>query len=237
MDIVLIPGFWLDGDSWSTVTPPLAVAGHRVHPLTLPGKEAEAIAHAGIGLRTHIDAVVVTIDELAAAGSVPVALVGHSGGAAIAWGAADARPDLVGRLVFVDAIPSGEGSVVNDELPVEGDSVPLPAWHVFEAADLADLDDERRAQFAAIAVPEPAGVARDPLHLTNEARFRIPVTIIACEFPREMVEGSIASGAAWAGELARIESLEIVELPTGHWPQLTRPVDLGESILAAVGPA
>jgi len=25
--------------------------------------------------------------------------------------------------------------------------------------------------------------------------------------------------------------------PTGHWPQLTRPVALGESILAAVGPA
>jgi pimeloyl-ACP methyl ester carboxylesterase len=237
MDIVLIPGFWLDGDSWSTVTPPLAAAGHRVHPLTLPGKEAEAAPHAGIGLQTHIDAVVAELDALAAVGATPVVLVGHSGGAAIAWGAADARPELIARLVFVDAFPLGDGSVVNDELPVEGDSVPLPDWDVFEEADLRDLDDELRSRFRAIAVAEPAGVARDPLRLTNETRYRIPVTVIACEFPASDLEGAIEQGASWADELARLDVLEVVELPTGHWPQLTRPVALGESILAAVGPA
>ncbi|WP_169077243.1 alpha/beta fold hydrolase [Microcella alkalica] len=237
MDIVLIPGFWLDGASWSPVTPPLAAAGHRVHPLTLPGKEADAAPHAGIGLQTHIDAVVAELDQLAGEGAAPVVLVGHSGGAAIAWGAADARPDLVARLVFVDAFPMGEGSVVNDELPVEGDSLPLPDWEVFEEADLRDLDDEARERFRAIAVAEPAGVARDPLRLADEARYSIPVTIIACEFPATDLEGAIERGAPWADELARLESLEVVELPTGHWPQLTRPVDLGERILAVVGPA
>lgn len=237
MDIVLIPGFWLDGDSWSTVTPPLAAAGHRVHPLTLPGKEAEPAPHSGVGLQTHIAAVVAELDALAAAGSTPVALVGHSGGAAVAWGAADARPELIARLVFVDAFPLGDGSVVNDELPVEGDSVPLPDWDVFEEADLRDLDDELRSRFRAIAVAEPAGVARNPLRLTNEARYRIPATVIACEFPASDLEGAIERGASWADELARLDVLEVVELPTGHWPQLTRPVALGESILAAVGPA
>lgn len=237
MDIVLIPGFWLDGDSWSAVTPPLAAAGHRLHPLTLPGKEAEPASHADIGLQTHVDAVVAELDRLAGEGAAPVVLVGHSGGAAIAWGATDARPDLVARLVFVDAFPMGEGSVVNDELPVEGDSVPLPDWEVFEEADLRDLDDEARERFRAIAVAEPAGVARDPLRLADEARYSIPVTIIACEFPASDLEAAIERGAPWADELARLESLEVVELPTGHWPQLTRPVDLGERILAAVGPA
>jgi pimeloyl-ACP methyl ester carboxylesterase len=234
MDIVLIPGFWLTGDSWSQVAPTLEAAGHRVHSLTLPGKSAGELDHSGIGLSTHIAAVVERLDALAGEGATPVALVGHSGGAAIAWGAADARPEYIARLVFVDAIPLGDGSVVNDELPVDGDSVPLPPWEFFEDADLTGLDDDLRARFRAEAVPEPAGVARDQQRLTNDARFGIPATIIACEFGREMVDGPIASGVGWAREMASIEQLEVVELPTGHWPQLTRPVDLGESILAAV---
>lgn len=234
MDIVLIPGFWLDAESWNTVTPPLIAAGHRVHPLTLPGKEAEPAPHAGIGLQDHIDAVVTVLDGLDRGGAAPVALVGHSGGAAIAWGAADARPELVAHLVFADSFPLGNGSVVNDELPVRGDSVPLPAWEVFEEADLRDLDDALRSHFAQIAVAEPAGVARDPLRLSNEARYRIPATIIACEFPASDLQGAISAGAAWAGELARLEALQFVELPTGHWPQLTKPGELAEAILRAL---
>ena len=76
MDIILVPGFWLDASSWEEVTPPLTAAGHQVHPLTLPGLESADAPRAGIGLRTHIDAVVATIDAFEA----PVVLVGHSGG-------------------------------------------------------------------------------------------------------------------------------------------------------------
>ena len=93
MDIILIPGFWLDASSWDAVTPPLVAAGHRVHPLTLPGLESVDADRSGIGLRDHVDAVVAAID-----GSPdPVVLVGHSGGGAIAHAAADARPDRVIR--------------------------------------------------------------------------------------------------------------------------------------------
>ena len=87
MDIILVPGFWLDASSWEEVTPPLVAAGHQVHPLTLPGLESADAPRAGIGLRTHIDAVVAKIDTFDA----PVVLVGHSGGGAIIHGAVDAR--------------------------------------------------------------------------------------------------------------------------------------------------
>jgi hypothetical protein len=40
MDIILIPGLWLDGASWSRVIPLLEKAGHRAHPVTLPGMES-----------------------------------------------------------------------------------------------------------------------------------------------------------------------------------------------------
>jgi hypothetical protein len=35
-------------------------------------------------------------------------------------------------------------------------------------------------------------------------------------------------------ELGRLHDVEYVDLPTGHWPQFTKPAELGEAILAAV---
>ncbi|MET1064889.1 MAG: alpha/beta fold hydrolase, partial [Arthrobacter sp.] len=145
MDVILVPGFWLDASSWEEVTPPLTAAGHKAHPLTLPGLESADAPRAGVGLRTHIDAVVATIDSFDA----PVVLVGHSGGGAIIHGAVDARPDRVARAIYVDSGPLGDGGVINDELPDDGDAVPLPPWELFDDEDLTDLDEGLRAMFRA----------------------------------------------------------------------------------------
>ena len=230
MQIVMIPGFWLDGDSWSEVTPALIESGHTVQTPTLPGKRPGDTSLADIGLREHVDAVIAVVDALDGG----VTLVGHSGGGTIAWAVADARPSRIERVVFVDAIPMPAGTCINDELPVEGDGVPLPDWSLFEPEDLVDLDDELRERFRAIAKPEPVGVAHEPTRLDDVARFGVPVTVIACEFPAELIHQAVANGREWAGELAGIQQLEIIELPTGHWPQFTKPVELGASILAAV---
>lgn len=230
MQIILIPGFWLDGDSWAPITRDLEAAGHRVHALTLPGKRPGDTDLAGIGLRDHVDAVLAVVDAL----DGDVVLVGHSGGGTIAWAVADARPSRIARVVMVDAIPMPAGTCINDELPVEGDGVPLPDWSLFEEEDLVDLDDDLRARFRAIARPEPVGVAHEPTRLDDEARFAVPVTIIACEFPAALVHQAIGNEREWAGELARMQRLEIIELPTGHWPQFTKPAELAQSILTAV---
>ena len=230
MQILLIPGFWLDGDSWGPVTRDLEAAGHTVHALTLPGKRPGDTDLAGIGLRDHVDAVLAVVDGLPG----HVVLVGHSGGGTIAWAVADARPQRIARVVTVDAIPMPAGTCINDELPVEGDAVPLPDWSLFEDEDLVDLDDELRAHFRAIAKPEPVGVAHEPTRLDDEARFAVPVTIIACEFPAALLHQAIGNEREWAGELARMQQLDIIELPTGHWPQFTKPAELARSILTAV---
>jgi pimeloyl-ACP methyl ester carboxylesterase len=230
MDIILVPGFWLDASSWSEVTPPLDAAGHRTIPLTLPGLEAPDAPRAGIGLRDHINAVVAAVDSI----DQPVVLVGHSGGGAIIHGVVDARPDRVVRAIYVDSGPLGEGGVINDELPADGDDVPLPAWDAFEEADLVDLDDGLRTMFRERAIPEPKGVAYDPQHLRDERRYNVPVTVIACEFPSAVLQDWIDAGHPYVAELARIHDVEYVDLPTGHWPQFTRPAELGSAILAAV---
>src|SRR6476660_1518004 len=112
MDIILVPGFWLDASSWEEVTPALEAAGHRPHPLTLPAKESVDAGRAGITLQDHIHTVVEVLDGLPG----KVVLVGHSGGGAIIHGVVDARPDKVERAIYVDSGPLGEGGVINDEL-------------------------------------------------------------------------------------------------------------------------
>jgi pimeloyl-ACP methyl ester carboxylesterase len=235
MDIILIPGFWLDASSWDDIVPALESAGHRVHALTLPGMESRDADRASITLRDHIDAVIRVIDSLGP-DSGQVVLVGHSGGGAVAHAAADARPDRTARVVYVDSGPLGEGGLINDELPAENGEIPLPDWSLFEKEDLVDLDDELRTAFRARAIPTPEHVATDRQRLSDERRYDVPVTVIACEFPSAMFREWIEQGHPAARELAKIRDVGFIDLPTGHWPQFTRPADLGQAILASVGP-
>lgn len=232
MDIIMIPGLWLDASSWDEVIPTLERAGRRVRALTLPGLESADADRRGIGLRDHVDAVIAVIDE---AGE-PVVLVGHSGGGAIAHAAADARPERVVRVVYVDAGPLGEGQSINDQLPVVGDEVPLPDWSEFDEADLRDLDDELRERFRARAVPSPKGVAYDKQVLSDERRYDVPTTIIGCEFSSDQLREWIAQGHPYVAELAAMRGVEYIDIPTGHWPQFTKPVELGQAIVSAVDP-
>jgi pimeloyl-ACP methyl ester carboxylesterase len=230
MDIVLIPGFWLDASSWDAVTPALERAGHRVQPLTLPGLESPDADRAGIRLRDHVDAVVAAID----AARAPVALVAHSGGGAIAHAAADARPDRVARVVYVDSGPLADGQAINDQLPVGDGEIPLPDWSEFGDDELRDVDDRLREAFRARAIPEPAAVATDRQVLGDERRFDVPATVIACSMTSDALRGWIAQGHPYVAELAAIEDVEYVDLPTGHWPQFTKPAELAEAVIAAL---
>ncbi|MEX0667782.1 MAG: alpha/beta hydrolase [Acidimicrobiia bacterium] len=230
MDIVLIPGFWLDGASWDEVAAPLRDGGHTVRALTLPGLESRDADRADIGLRDHVDAVISVVDSIAE----PVVLVGHSGGGAIAHAAADARPGRIARVVYVDSGPLGDGDVINDEFPLVNGEVPLPDWSEFGDEDLVDLDDELRERLRSIAIPEPSRVARDKQVLSDPRRYDIPVTVISCEFPTDMLREWVSKEHPYVAELGKVKDFELVDLPTGHWPQLTRPRELAAAILTAV---
>jgi pimeloyl-ACP methyl ester carboxylesterase len=232
--IVLIPGLWLDGSSWDEVVPALQQAGHRTHALTLPGMEAKDADRSKISLRDHVDAVVAVIDSFESA-SGEVVLVGHSGGGAIAHAAVDARPDRVARVVYVDSVPLGEGGVINDAFPTENGDVPLPDWSLFDEEDLIDLDDELRARFRERAIPAPVHVARDPQRLSDQRRYNVPITVISCEFPSATVLELIEQGHDYVRELGKVRDVDYIDLPTGHWPQFTRPKELGDAILASLG--
>ena len=230
MNVVLIPGFWLDASSWAPVSEALAAAGHTPHPVTPLGAGGAADEVAGITLADQAAAVVQLIDGM----DGPFVVVGHSGGGAVAHAVADARPDRVEQVVYVDSGPLADGGVVNDELPVVDGVVPLPDWGVFEEEELEGLTDEIRAGFRARAVSVPPLVANGPQRLHDDRRYQVPVTVITSTMPGHVLRDLMAKDHPYVRELARVRDVTIVELPTGHWPQLSRPDDLAAAVVRAV---
>lgn len=230
MNVVLIPGFWLDASSWAPVSAALSAAGHTPHAVTPLGAGGAASQVASITLADQAAAVVEMVDGL----DGPVVVVGHSGGGAVAHAVADARPDRVEQVIYVDSGPLADGGVVNDELPVVDGVVPLPDWGAFEEEELEGLTDEIRADFRARAVSVPPLVASGPQRLHDERRYEVPVTLITSTMPEAVLRDLMAKEHPYVAELARVRDVTVVELPTGHWPQLSRPDDLAAAVVRAV---
>jgi pimeloyl-ACP methyl ester carboxylesterase len=64
-------------------------------------------------------------------------------------------------------------------------------------------------------------------------RFDVPATVIAGAYPSVRVRSLIETSSPYIAELARIRDVSYIDLPTGHWPQFTRPVELAEVIITA----
>lgn len=229
MEIVLVPGLWLNASTWDQVVPPLEAAGHTTRALTLPGMESQESDRAGVTLADHVAAVVAAIDEA----QEPVLLVSHSAGCGIAHCAVDARPDLVVRQVQIGGFPSADGEVLLGGLDAVDGEVLMPDWaEVGEEANVVDFDEKQLAAFYAAAIPVPEAVIRTPIRLTDERRFDVPVTAVCPEYRADDVRAWVEGGDL--PELDRTREVEYVDLPAGHWPQLTRPADLAAVILASV---
>ncbi|MFJ6652544.1 alpha/beta fold hydrolase [Microbacterium sp. NPDC091313] len=229
MDIILIPGLWLDASSWDAVLPALERAGHRPHPLTMPGVGAPAAESSAVGIADWVDAAVSAID--AADGDVIV--VGHSGGGNVAWGAADARVDRVARVVFVDTFPPSDGGSIW-EFPVVDGVVPFPGWATFEQPEIDDLDAATRERVAARAKTVPERVPTDAIRLHDPRRLALPVTMLSGTMTRAQLQEIIDAAPAWAADLAGLADLTVVELRSGHWPQFSQPDAFARALVAAL---
>ncbi|MBN6040132.1 alpha/beta fold hydrolase [Amycolatopsis sp. 195334CR] len=218
MEILLIPGLWLDGSAWDDVLPELTARGHHPVPLTLPGDT----------LDDHLDAVLAALTG-------PALVVGHSAASTLAWLAADARPDLVAGAVFVGGFPAHDGRAYADFFPVADGVVPFPGWEPFDGPDSADLDQAARDRFTAAAIPVPAGVTGGVVRLRDERRFDVPVTVVCPEFSPDEAREWIAAGDV--PELAKAKNVRFADLDSGHWPMFTRPAELAALLAEAAHPA
>lgn len=58
----------------------------------------------------------------------------------------------------------------------------------------------------------------------------MPTTIIASSYPSELMMRLAREGNPMMAETATLRKLELVDLPTGHWPMWSRPADLAAAI-------
>ena len=222
MEIVLIPGFWLDASSWDGVVGPLRQAGHTVHTPTLPGLESKDANREGIGLRDHVDAVVGS-DRLHFRACRP---------RRAQWrrrhrpcgGRRQARPGCPGGL----RRQRSPGRRWGHQRRIPRSRQRDPATGLVGIRRGRPRRSRRRVCEPSLrerAIPQPARVATDKQTLTDPRRYEVPVTVIACEFPSAMLREWMEQGHPYTAELAKIRSVELVDLPTGHWPQFTKPVE------------
>ena len=220
--IILVPGFWLGAWAWEEVADALRADGHDVTALTLPGLESADADRSSITLSDHADAI---CEAVRVAGD-PVVLAVHSGAGFSGYIASDRVPDRIATMVYVDTAPG----IPPLDPDFEGAEKPM-SWEEISAEENLDgLSEEQLETFRQRAVPEPGGVLRDAVELTNDARLDIPSTLICTGYSSQEYKDALKEGYSWLGGLNEVRNVTWVDLPTSHWPMWSRPKELAEII-------
>jgi len=229
LHFVLVPGWWLGGWAWDAVAAELRRDGHHVAAVTLPGLGSADEDRSVVHMEDHISAIV----EALTAAPEPVVLVLHSGAGVSGYAATDRVPNSVAAVVYVDTGP-GTGAPMWESF--EGVEYPLPSWPdlVEDGNSLEGLNDHALSEFRRRALPQPGHVLREGFELTNPARLAIPSTVLCNSMTVEQTKGWVAAGEAFVAELANLTGpIEWIDMPTGHWPMWSRPVDLAAELVSA----
>src|SRR6185503_2685468 len=165
--IILVSGWWLGAWAWDEVAALLRSKGHEVSALTLPGLDSVDTDRSAITQSDHVEAIVAAVR----AAPAPVLLAVHSGAGFTGYAASDRVPERIARMVYVDTgagvgAPDAEFTAAEKLLPSPED--------LAANENLEGLSEEQLSTFRERAVPEPGGVLRERVELTNEERRDIP---------------------------------------------------------------
>ncbi|QEO08937.1 alpha/beta fold hydrolase [Protaetiibacter larvae] len=231
--MILVPGYWLGAWAWDEVRQHLTAAGARAIALTLPGLDVQDPQRATRTLDDQAAAIQDVIDSI----DGEVVLVGHSGANGPVSLVLDRIPNRVRRVVWIDSGPMPPGGAFAPDLPEAVEELPLPEFDVLgRQASLEGLDIDHLDRFREKAVAEPGPVARARIELSNDARRSVPTTLVCCSLPSAQVQELAAAGHPMFAEVDRLEHVELIDLPTGHWPMWSRPEALAEAIHHAARP-
>jgi pimeloyl-ACP methyl ester carboxylesterase len=204
--------------------PPLEALGHRPVPLTLPGQGDGSVSAT---LEDQVAAVLAAVDS---ASDKPM-VVGHSAACTMAWLAVDARPEKVAKVALIGGFPSADGELYAGLFEAKDGVVPFPGWGRFEGPDSADLDEASRRSIASVAIPVPEGVTKGVVRLADERRFDVPVVLVCPEFTSAQAQEWIDGGEV--PELAQAKHLDFVDIDSGHWPMVSKPIELARLLATA----
>jgi pimeloyl-ACP methyl ester carboxylesterase len=73
------------------------------------------------------------------------------------------------------------------------------------------------------------------VHLADERRFDVPVVLVCPEFTPAQAQEWIDAGEV--PELAKAKHLDLVDIDSGHWPMVSKPIELARLLAAAAAEA
>jgi pimeloyl-ACP methyl ester carboxylesterase len=229
-------GGWL----WDVEAAELRSRGHSVLTPTLMGS-GDRTAEGGpdTTLSTHIAEVrhlVQTIND-------HVVLVGFSYGGLVVGGAAECVPHRIRTLIYLDAFVPHNGRTMFDYLPPDvrtglenaaaaaGDGWRMPPVPLHMLGDLGPFGEGIDANAVHEALSKrgshPIGTYREPAKVSNAATQQVHRIYIKCNArgPEDPMTRAV--------EEALRAGTPVVHIDTGHFPMLTKPVELADILEAA----
>ncbi|MGW8555122.1 alpha/beta fold hydrolase [Streptomyces tubercidicus] len=239
---VLIHGAWLGAWAWEDTARVLRERGHVALPMTLTGlgERADA-AGPDVDLETHIrDITAFVVDQ----DLRDVTLVAHSYAAVPVTAAAGRLGSRPARVIYLDSAPFAEGTGLLDVMPEEivdqlrklvhedgdGWQLPLPPFDVVAAfSSLDGLDEERRERMRTRSTPQPFRTFEQRLTDADEPGPGVDRVVVTCNDAKALLDAGVP-----ALDFLNQSPWRHFHLPTGHWPMLSMPLELADTLDAVV---
>ncbi|GHJ47056.1 esterase [Catellatospora sp. TT07R-123] len=239
---VLVPGAWLGAWAWEDTARALRAHGHTALSVTLTGLGERAdLGTPETGLDTHIDDIATFIEEQ---DLHDVTLVAHSYAAAPVTGAAGRLGARLQRLVYLDSAPFAEGMCMLDLMPQEvadqlrkqvaeyggGWRLPMPPFEFLGSdSTLEGLGVPQRDLMRAHATPQPFRTYEQRLTGSGEPGPHVDRVVIVCNDFRALLDAGVPTLA-----FLNQPPWRRFDLHTGHWPMLSAPAELADTLNATV---
>lgn len=227
-DFVQVHGAWVGGWAWRANAQALRKAGHETYTPTMTGLgERIHLMSPRINLDTHITDIVNVIkhEELS-----DVVLVGHSYGGMVITGVADALPDKITSLVYLDAFVPENGQSLVSLIPPgapppaaasEYTLAPLPAAVFGARPEVATFVDAR-------TTPHPTACFIQAIKLTGGIDRVQKKTYIYANVPAP------TTYTPFYERLKNNKEWRVHTLPCTHIVQMDLPDELTALLLKAI---
>jgi len=220
---VLVPGAWCGAWAWRRVVPLLENGGNMIYPVTLTGLgDRVHLATPQVGIETAIQDVVNTIVY---EGLDDVVLAGHSFAGKVVAAVAERMPERIGTLLFVDAyrpakVRTPQGDFSQEGWPTLPDGWRIPLTEEILAGIGKDIQGADKEWMMSKVTPWLMRYAGDPVTLSDKWTSAKKAYILCTgggDDVQQILKGRLD------GEHRVIES--------GHWPMITKPVELAQAML------
>jgi pimeloyl-ACP methyl ester carboxylesterase len=243
MDFLLVHEAWHDGSLWEPVAAPLRAAGHAVHAPTVAGHGPGASHDIDHARCTASLVQYIVAHDLGRDGDL--VLVGHGFGGTFVSKVAEALPERLSRLVYLNGIVLEDGESMRSVVPesyrelftglAEGSddaSLAMP-FRLWREAFMNDADLETARRTWSWLSPQPAQPFDDVLDLKKFYSLQLPASYLHCTEDTALPPGDYGLFPRMAN---RLGLYRLVQMPGGHETLFTAPVRLAAKLVDAGRP-